>query len=576
MLFRIFLITCCALSFFASHSQKVSTNINLFPPLNGPLYLSGAFGEVRTDHFHSGVDFRTGGKANAEVYASEKGFISRIKISGGGFGKAIYIDHPNGYTTVYAHLDRFVDRIEKIVKDQQYKQELFEIDIYFKPHEVRVERSEFIAMSGNSGSSGGPHLHYEVRRTLNQMPVNPSFTNLAISDNLKPSVRGLWIYTLDSSVSTSIKQKTPIDFKGNNGDNITISDTVNAFGTIGLAIKAYDYVNIGSTRCGINSLTMWVNGTLWYNYKVDGFLFNETRYANSHIDYEIKQLEGKRIHKLFIDPNNKFSNYGTIRNQGRINLKTDSIYAVKIEVGDAYGNNTYVNLTIRGINPKRDFRVISSDTGNPEQLYWPFYKKNIFIGDGVSIDVPADALYNDLLFTYGFSGKLKGTYSQVYHIHNRLTPVHKPFTLKIVADSLPEKYRQKALFGTFSPKGEIISAGGSFVDGAVNASLRSFGDFFICVDTIAPIITPINLSKGKDMSSEKSIRIKVDDEFSGISKVRGTINGKWVLFDYDPKNKLIVYEFDAERLEPKRKHILEIAVTDQMGNTNSKQYNFFW
>jgi murein DD-endopeptidase MepM/ murein hydrolase activator NlpD len=562
--------------FLTSHSQKVSTNINLFPPLSGPLYLSGAFGEVRTDHFHSGVDFRTGGKANAEVFASEKGFISRIKISGGGFGKAIYIDHPNGYTTVYAHLDRFIGRIDKYVKDQQYKQELFEIDIYLKPYVIRVERGELIAMSGNSGSSGGPHLHYEVRRTLNQMPVNPSFTNLAITDNLKPSVRGLWIYTLDSSVSTNIKQKTPIDFKSNNGDDITISDTVKTFGTVGLAIKAYDYVNTGSTRCGINSLVMWVNGVPWYSFKVDGFLFSETRYVNSHIDYEIRQLEGKRIHKLFIDPNNKFSNYGTIRNQGRLTVKPDSIYAVKIEVGDAYGNNTYVNLTLKGIKPKTDFSILNAETSNIEQVYWSFYKKNIFKRDDISIEVPADALYNDLQFTYSVSGRLKGTFSQVYHIHNRLTPVHKAFTLKIVADSLPAKYRQKALLGTFSPKGEIISAGGSYVDGAVTASLRSFGDYFVYVDTIAPTIRSINLANGKDMSKEKSIRFKVDDEFSGIGKIRGTINGKWVLFDYDPKNKLIMYEFDAERLEQKRNQILEITIIDQMGNANSKQYKFLW
>jgi murein DD-endopeptidase MepM/ murein hydrolase activator NlpD len=558
-----------------SQAQVVNKKIDLFPPISGPLYLSGAFGEIRTDHFHSGVDFRTGGKGDAPVFSSEKGFVSRIRVSGTGFGKAIYIDHPNGYTTVYAHLNKFAPEIERFVKEQQYKQQSFEVDVYLKPNEIKVDRGQMIAYSGNTGSSGGPHLHYEVRRTSNQMPINPSFTNLPISDNIQPSIKGIWIYNLDSSLSTKILSRSEVEFKSN-GSNISVSDTIYAWGTIGMAVKAYDYINEGSIRCGINGITLKVNGSVWFSFRVDGFLFSDTRYANSHIDYELRQTEGKRIHKLFRDPNNKLNIYGNVVNQGRITVIPDSIYNIAITIEDSYGNTSSIKLTLKGKKHKPNYSIPLQQDGIKGIASWSFWKENSYISKDLSIDLPADALYNDLEPTLNIVGKLKGSFSEVYQIHNRQTPLHKPIKVSIRVDSIPNKYAEKLLLGTFTPKGEVVSAGGSYSKGWVTASIRNFGDYFIVIDTVPPSIKPINIANGKKMSKEKQIRLKVDDNFSGISTIFATINGQWALFEYDPKNNLLFYDFDGERLLQNRNHKLEVTLTDQMGNKTIYKCNFTW
>ncbi len=570
---RAFLYIVMSLWFFQVFSQNSKKSIDLHPPLKGSLFLSGAFGEIRTDHFHSGVDFRTGGKNNAAIFSCDKGFVSRIKISGTGFGKALYIDHPNGYTTVYAHLDRFSDIIEQFIKDEQYQREQFEVDVYLKPNQIRVERGEQVAWSGNTGSSGGPHLHFEVRRTASQIPINPSFSNIPIADVIKPSVQGLWIYQLDSSLSTIINNRIPVKLNASEG-NIVVSDTLEVFGTIGLALKAYDFINDGSIRCGINGISLTVNGIPWYSFQINEFQFSETRFANSHIDYELGQLEGKRIHKLFIDPNNGFSAYGTIRNKGRISTKTDSLYRVKIAVLDSYGNQTTVSLTLKGTLPKTQFIVPSNGIKTELVANWNFFEANSYRGEGLIVEVPENALYNNLPFTFNVSGKPKGSYSRVYQIANRLVPLHKPYKLSIKPDSLPEKYRIKVLLATFNPKGDIEAAGGKWDKGYVVANLRNFGDYFVSIDTIPPSIKPINIANGKRITNEKEIRFTVDDNFSGIQSIRGTINGKWALFEHDPKNKLVFYIIDKERIGSTGTFFLELIVTDQKGNSSVYKCKF--
>jgi murein DD-endopeptidase MepM/ murein hydrolase activator NlpD len=558
-----------------AHAQTVTKKIDLFPPISGPLFLSGAFGEIRSDHFHSGVDFRTGGKGDAPVFSSEKGFVSRIKVSGSGFGKAIYIDHPNGYTTVYAHLNRYTPEIERFVKEQQYKQLSFEIDVYLKPNEIKVERGQMIAWSGNTGSSGGPHLHYEVRRTSNQMPINPSLTNLPINDIIKPSIRGVWIYNLDSSLSTRIVARTEVAFK-NNGEYISTIDTIYVWGTIGLAVKAYDYINEGSIRCGINGITLMVNENTWFSFKIDGFMFSDTRYVNSHIDYEMRQSEGKRIHKLFRDPNMKLNIYNKVVNQGRITVAPDSVYIISISVEDSYGNVSRIKLILKGKKHKSDFSLPRYENEVNRIANWSFLKENSYKSSDLSIDLPGDALYNDLEPTLNIIGKLKGAYSPVYQIHNRQTPLHKPIKISIRVDSIPDRNAEKLLLGTFTPKGEVVAAGGTYQQGWVTASVRNFGDYFIIIDTVPPSIKPINIANGKNMAKERQIRLKVDDNLSGISNIFGTINSQWVLFEYDPKNNLIFYEFDGERLAQNKNHKLEVTLTDQMGNKTIYRCNFIW
>jgi len=556
--------------------QPWKSPYNLHPPLAGPLFLSGSFGEIRTNSFHAGIDFRTGGKVGAKVFASEDGFISRIRISGVGFGKAIYIQHPNGITTVYAHLDRFAKHIDEFVKEHQYRQKSFDVDIYLKSNDIKVKRGEFIATSGNTGSSGGPHLHYEVRRTEEQIPLNPLFSNLPIIDTIPPFVNSAWIYPLDSASLINHKNKKLELFVQGKNKRYAVKDTIRATGNVGFGIKTYDYLSGGSLRCGVYSISMKVNGKSVYHFSVDEFNFNETRYANSHIDFEERQVSGKRVHRLFLDPNNKFSGYKKVLNKGYINVQKDSLYNISILITDANGNKTELKILMVGeIKSDKNIRAeYPKDTiSHP---YWLFYNDNYLEHELFTIKMPRNVLYNNLFFTYNTSEPLPESFSSVIHVHNRFTPVHRSYSLAIKAESIPEKYREKALICSINPEGKIEETGGWYINGFVETNVNFFGDFVIMVDSIAPSILPLNISEGKDMGKETSIRFQVEDELSGIASIIGTINGNWVLFEHDPKNNLIFYEFDSKRLSRNKTHELKLLVEDKKGNKTDYSCSFIW
>ncbi len=557
-------------------SQEEKKTLTLTAPLKGELHLSGSFGEVRTNSFHAGIDFRTGGKVGKRVYASESGYVSRIKVSGTGFGKALYINHPNGTTTVYAHLNGFAQQIAAYVKEYQYKKEQFEVNIHLAPGTFKIKKGEFIGYTGNTGSSGGPHLHYEVRRTSSQTPINPSFSTLPIIDTLPPVIYSLWGYPADSS-SYINEENIKKEIIGKvNGLDKNINDTIRAYGTIGLGIETYDFINRGSLRCGVYSIKMLVNTNLIYHYLVDQFSYNEIRYANSHLDYGLTQLSGKRIHKLYKEPNNRFSGYKIIKNNGFIKVKKDSIYNVTITVHDAHKNTSKINLTIVGTNKPNVVNGPARQKNNVKNEKWLFYKENTLITEDFKISIPKNSLYKNIEFTYDTISKLSNKLSPIIRLHNNLTPLHRDYNLAIKVDSLPTHLRDKALIATFSLDGDLKAVGGKYSNGYVSATTNSFGDFIVEVDTVPPVITPLNIVNKKRMTNEKSIRFTVDDNLSGVKSIEGTINNQWALFKHDPKNNLVFYEFDKERLEKRQEHTLTLKVNDNKDNLSEYRCTFIW
>jgi hypothetical protein len=560
----------------ALFGQPANSPFDLHPPLSGELLLSGSFGEVRASSFHAGIDFRTDGKIGQEVFASEQGYISRIRVGGTGFGKAIYIQHPNGLTTVYAHLDRFLPEVENYVKEHQYKQKTFDINLWLKPSEFPVKRGELIAYSGNTGSSGGPHLHYEVRSTKNQIPLNPSFSNLEIKDNLKPVINGLWVYPIDElSYIHGINIATEVNVHQNKGSYFT-TDTIEVQGVIGVGVKTYDYINKGSLRCGVYSIKKYVNNTLTYHFCVDQFSFAESRYATSHLDYALIQQSGKRVHQLFKDPNNRHSGFKSLVSNGRIHVKPDSIYNVSIEVADAYGHSSSIGLVLKGKNfeiKTPNSITIPTELSDPA---WLFYNDNSKTTDWFSVFIPKNSLYDNIQFTYDVLAPIDSTFSPLIRIHNPNIALHRPYTLAIKADSVPDELTPKALIATQNGKGKIVSAGGKYTQGFVEAQVNFFGDFFITVDTIAPIIKPLNISNNRNMNEEASINFEVRDSLSGIASFEGAIDNNWVLFESDPKNNLLIYKFDSKRLEKNQKHNLKLRVTDHKDNVSEFSCSFYW
>lgn len=563
-------------SFYNTYSQPASSPFDLYPPLMGELTLSGSFGELRTNSFHAGIDFRTDGKIGKKVHSSEKGFISRIRVGGYGFGKVLYVNHPNGLTTVYAHLHRFSPKIEVFIKEYQYKNESFEVDVWLSAKSFPVERGEVIGLSGNTGGSGGPHLHYELRLTESQKPLNPSFSNLPIVDNTPPVINGLWAYPLsNSSTIHGSNNFSQLNIREINGI-YTLTDTVYANGLVGFGIKTYDYINRNSLRCGIYSIAMSINNNLHYSFAVDEFLYSETRYANSHMDFALRENEKKRVHKLFKDPNNRFSGYKTLVNNGRIDIKPDSIYRMEVAVADASGNTKHLTFVVKGQPYKNAQLMEELPNAQLNAPLWLFYNDNNYESDWFSLYMPKNSLYQSINFTSNSDTTAKEFYSPVITIHENTTPLHKQYTLRIKADSIPEHHKTKALIATYNIKNEIEGVGGTYINGAIETQTNAFGKFFVTIDSIGPLITPLNIGVGKNMQNHSQIQLLVTDSLSGIESITGYIDNNWSLFEYDPKNNLVFYEFDDSKMDRNKEHNLRIIAVDRKDNRSEFLCKFYW
>ncbi len=573
---RIFLFILLVFISSSAFPQPPLSPFALHSPLKTDFGLSGSFGEIRTNSFHAGIDFRTGGRIGLPVYASDNGFVSRIKVSSVGYGNAVYIQHENGLTTVYAHLHKFSNKIERLVKEQQYKERSFEVDFHLSPSQIEIKKGEQIGLSGNSGSSGGPHLHYEVRETKTQAPLNPSFSNLSITDKRNPVVKGVWLYGLHNTPSpNTINSRKEVNVQQSNNSYICL-DTIYAESDFGLSIEAYDYVNNQSLRCGVYAIKMFVNDSLHYYFSIDKFRFSQTRYANSHIDYALRQETGKRAHKLFVEPNNQLDFYKALRSNGAIIMQPDSIYNILVEIFDSYDNKSTLAIVAKGLNQSANppQKIIPAEQNNG--ILWPYFQQNELSINHFSIEMPPHALYSSIYFTYQIEENSEFEYSPVVSIHSPLTPVHKNYSLAINANNLPEKLKEKALAVFINDKNEIEAAGGSYSNGKVSTFVNFFGRFAIAVDTIPPTINLINAPSQNDFRQETSINFNIKDNLSGISNIEGLIDGKWALFEYDKKNDLVFYQFDKLRLEEGKQHTILLKVTDAKNNSSEFESWFIW
>jgi hypothetical protein len=545
-------------------------------PINIPMYLSGSFGELRSNHFHSGIDIKTQGVSGHKIFASAEGYISRIKIEAAGYGNTLYITHPEGYTTVYAHLERFRQDIAEYVKELQYKQEKHALNVYPDKEKWKVEKGELIAFSGTSGYSFGPHLHFEIRNAANQAPMNVLLFGFDIDDNIAPSLFSIYTYPVgNQSHVNGISQKQRFQVMTDSaGYRLKDVPGLMVNGRIGFGIEAYDYLNGSRSRCGIYSIKMLIDGALKYHWKIDQFMFGESRYINSYIDYEEKQLNGRLVQKTFLEPNNRLRLYEYIEENGIYNFSDEKDHRLSFIVEDARANRTELSFSVRG-GQSHSIAPPSPIDDFVQEFSWD--SPNEFIGDGVVVKIPKGCLYDGLDFTYRKSEAVAGSYSPVHHIHNILTPIHLPGELAIRADSLPVRLRDKAYIAYLNgEEGKTEAAGGAWKDGMVRTNISSFGRYTILVDTIAPELKPLNLGGSLDMSAKPSIRFRARDHQSGIKSYEGYIDNHWVLFEYDLKYDLVFYRFDPNRLERGRKHELELYIIDNKDNIAYYYTEFYW
>jgi len=561
---------------FFSLLDEISRDRSIFiAPVKIPLSLSANFGELRIDHFHSGLDIRTQGVTGKEVIATASGYVYRISVSSGGFGKALYLRHPSGYSTVYAHLDRFIPEIEAYVKASQYAKKSYIITLFPSKEKFRVDQGDLIAFSGNTGSSSGPHLHYEIRKSENEVPVNPLLFDFGIEDNIEPVMETLVVYPINrNTLINNQNEIRKIKVAGGHGNYyIPAGNEIRISGTAGFGIQAYDLLNNSYSKCSVHSIELIIDSVSVFKYVMDEFSFSETRYINSHIDYETFLREKRYIERAFILPNDKLSVYENVVKRGIFDFNGDRRYNIQIIVTDIHNNKSSLGFHIRSSDRIPEVQLKDADDG---LVTMPYSRNNRFVTKNVSVNIPSGALYDTLFFSYKMTPGTTEMFSGIHHIHNRFTPVHRSYRLSIKPDRIPEGRESKLLIIQAGDDSEKSPLNSFWADGSVHAGPTTFGNFYIGIDTIPPVISANGLSPGVDLTGRKELRIRISDDLSGIKSYEPVIDGKWALFEYDLKNNILIYKFDSKRIAKGTKHHLTLKVTDNRDNISLLNCDFTW
>tara|TARA_B110000967_G_scaffold192989_1_gene220078 strand:- start:197 stop:1897 length:1701 start_codon:yes stop_codon:yes gene_type:complete len=538
-------------------------------PLDFRMLLSGTFGELRGNHFHAGIDIKTEGVEGQKVYSIANGYISRIKVSTWGYGKAIYITHPEtGHTSVYAHLQKFSTKIDSIVEKEHYKKESFEINFYPNKNSIEIKKGEIIALSGNSGGSSGAHLHFEIRDTQTERPINPLQFGFNITDNIPPTLKKLKIYSLDTTLINGYRKSKIMNINKKN-DKYSIDEIPIINGAFAIGIFTYDKSDNSYNKNGVYKIKLCVDTNICYQFKVDELDFNTTRYINAHVDYKEKKESKNKYHRCYKLPNNKLKNYSNLLNEGIISIKDTLTHLISIEVTDIYDNKALLDFKIKSTNnPLLNRCPLTKDSTS---IPFGYNKANIFKKENIKLSMPPLSLYEPLMFRYTTTDSVDGVFGEIHQVHFNNIPVHKEYTLSIKAD-IPDSLKSKTYIATTDMKGNFWHIGGEWKDGYLKSKVREFGDFCIIADTTNPEIKGVNIFPGKIFNTQTNIKLTIKDKNSGIKSYRGEIDGKWILMDYDYKRNLL--KFDIDNNVSKGKHTFTLNLIDNVGNATDYKAKF--
>ena len=560
----VFSVALC--SFFVSAQEVYYT-----PPIKIPMLLSGSFGELRNNHFHSGIDIKTQGQMNVPVYSVAEGYISRISISPSGYGNVIYINHDNGTTSVYGHLNKFRPDITEYIKNIQYEKKSFRVDVPVLPGVLTLQKDEKFALSGNSGSSQGPHLHFELRNTRSENPINPLKLGFLAKDTTPPKIFALQISPLsEASHVNHSGEKVIYDVALINGKyQLKNNATIPVYGELGFAIENNDYFDETHNKCGITSMELTIDDVVYSIFEINRFSFNESRKINSYIDYEEYTKSKRRFQRTWIEACNPLSNFYFSENNGIFDPGIGSIHKVKIEIKDANKNSAVLEFLIES-----KYREMHA-TENEFTSLFVCGQSNQMSTEEFKIDLPKDALYKDLKFQYKSNEAQNGYYSTIHEIHNKTVPLNKKAAINIKTKNLIDSLQNKALLVKIDDEtGEYSAAGGKYDNGWMKAEINSFGNYAVRIDTVPPEISPLSITNKNMLTETDRIRFTIYDDLAGIDKIEGLIDGKWALFEYDAKNDKITHYFDATRFELNKQHQFKLTVTDYTGNSSIYEATF--
>ncbi len=532
-------------------------------PVKIPITLSGSFGELRPNHFHSGIDIKIGGEEGEKVYSPFDGEVSRIKIQAYGGGKNLYIQHTNGYTTVYMHLQKFSYKIEKYVRNYQYEKQTYEFDINIPKGKLRIEKGELIAYAGNSGSSSGPHLHYEIRDTKTENIINPLYFGLEVADTTAPYISSILISPEgEYSRIEGMREKQIFD-------NIRDFDTIRVTNKISLGIKAFDQENDLSSKNGAYIYSVKVNDKAFWDFQIDEFSFSNSKYINACIDYELYSKTGQRF--LFTKklPNNQFSNFITYSNNGILEFEVYETKKIEYIIKDFQSNLKTLTFFLQS-QPTFPSNYHIIDDKPTHIFYWE--KENKIIDEGIKVFVPKNSLYDDCFVTYE---KVIDSSSKepIYKILSN-EALHNNMELKIqIPKTLLDNPKLKNKLIVVEKKGRYsVSKGGKQEGNEIVTKVNSFGEFGVSYDTITPEINPINFKSNKKLSKKQTtLKVRIKDNLSGITTYKGYLNNKWILMEYDGKSSTLTYTIDSKELNSPT-NTLRVVVTDRVGNIGDKSF----
>jgi len=570
---RIFLLLILATLFLFSFNT--SEDIKDYPqdyfrsPVSGTIRLSGTFGELRPNHLHAGIDIKArDGKVGQPLLSAADGYVSRIKVSSVGYGKVLYIDHPNGYTTVYAHMQVFDQRIEDFVKKAQREKESYELELFPKKNQFSFKKGDRVGKLGMSGRSFGPHLHFEIRDTKTEKPINPLLFGIHVKDNIAPRLHQLKIYHLNDKRET---QKTRTLDLRRNGKRYSVRKDTLVIGAwrAGLALKAYDNQNGATNWNGIYSLEMYQDGQPIYDFKMETFSFDETRYINAHLDYEEQVSKKSYFNRCYALSGNRLSIYDNQVKGGVVTLHQGKASEIKMVVKDVEGNSSTLK-----------FWVKRGEVAEPESGIFnyilPYDEENQIENDGFYLYLKKGTLYENLYLKYSTAvDESQGVYSSVHQIQDYKTPAHRYFDIGIKPSGLPENLRDKAFIAYCGKSKEPQNCGGIWKDGKLQAKVRDFGNYCIMVDTKPPTIQPIRFKSNMRGYSKMSFKVKENFKTArniDAFKYKATVDGEWILLEYDSKNDLLIHRFDGSIA--KGKHTLRLEVTDDRGNQKVFERDF--
>lgn len=533
-------------------------------PLGIPLYLAGNFGEIRSNHFHSGLDIKTNQREGLPVYAVADGYVSRLRVQIGGFGNALYINHPNGVTSVYAHLQRFEPNTATRVKSLQYEKQSFPIDVVLTPIEIRVKKGDIIAYSGNTGGSAGPHLHFELRNSKTEETINPLTLGIKIKDTVKPQMSALYLYKTNKTV---FNENTPKQYFATSGSNGTYSlgttGTISVNGEFGLGLTAFDQQSGSANHNGVFSTVIKLDGNTIYETVINKFAFENSRAINAYIDYYSKMSSGRVIQKGFVADNPKIRFYKSVVNNGLIELKDNAEHNIEYILKDFEGNQSVLSFKVKNNSN------LSNQPVNKKGILMSYKTENKYENSNVKMTLPAGILYNDLYFDYAEKPQPSYGLSKIYQLHNKFTPLHTNFDLAIKVDSADLAYANKLLIYQL----ETGSQGGKFKDGFIVANPRTLGNFCLRKDDVAPLIYALNVKDGANLSTQSNMVFKISDGLSGIKSFDAFIDEQWVLTEFDSRNGRLWHTFDEKT--GFGKHTFKLIVTDMKENTKTYQITFY-